>query len=147
MEYIHYGSDTFDIKKFEKVTNWEMMSKPKGGFWASRVDTNYGWLQWCMGNEFCVEKLNTHFTFMLSENAKILTIDNYEQLKNLPLNSNLPIDVPISWIMLDFEELAKEYDAIEVLISNDYNKLYFGLYGWDCDSILIMNPNIIIEEK
>ena len=50
------------------------------------------------------------------------------------------------WTTLDFEKLAQEYDAIEVLISGDPG-LYYELYGWDCDSILIMNPEIIIEEK
>ena len=43
----------------------------------------------------------------------------------------------------DFEKLVSDgVDAIEFFISDD-NKLYWDLYGWDCDSILIMNPNII----
>ena len=42
----------------------------------------------------------------------------------------------------------KKYDAIELHLSDevtdDYlESLYFKLYGWDCDSILIMNPDII----
>ena len=41
-----------------------------------------------------------------------------------------------------------EYDAIELHLSeevvDDYlESLYFKLYGWDCDSILIMNKDII----
>lgn len=44
-------------------------------------------------------------------------------------------------------------DAIEVLISQDstnegnifINNLYRCLNTWDCDSILIMNPDIIKE--
>jgi len=47
-----------------------------------------------------------------------------------------------SWKLLDFEKLAGIYDAIDVSISND-PELHFALYGWDCDSILIMNPDII----
>lgn len=45
----------------------------------------------------------------------------------------------------DFEKLSEEYDVIEVLISEDH-RLYHMFYGWDCDSIVIMNPNIIILE-
>jgi len=147
MKYIHYGHKNFDIKKFDKIENRPLSVKPLGGFWGSREDTDIGWLQWCTGNEFCMERLETSFTFTLSKNAKVLTIDNFTQLKDLPLNTDSPIDVPMSWVTLDFEKLAKEYDAIEVLLSKDWNKLYFGLYGWDCDSILIFNPSIVIEEK
>ena len=32
------------------------------------------------------------------------------------------------------------YDAIEVI---DIGKFYWALYGWDCNSILIMNPDIV----
>ncbi|MFR3519297.1 MAG: hypothetical protein ACLTT4_12785 [Coprobacillus cateniformis] len=46
--------------------------------------------------------------------------------------------------MLDFEELKRQYDAIEVNISNDYG-LYWKLYGWDCDSILVMNSDVVVE--
>ena len=38
-------------------------------------------------------------------------------------------------------ELKKEYDAIEIVI----DKLYWDLYGWDCDSILILNKEVVIE--
>lgn len=48
------------------------------------------------------------------------------------------------FIALDFEEIKKEYDAIEVLISED-DQLYWDLYGWDCDSLLILNKDIIKE--
>ena len=44
--------------------------------------------------------------------------------------------------MLDFEKLAEQYDAIKVSISSDY-RLYRALTGWDCDSILIMTPDIV----
>ena len=46
--------------------------------------------------------------------------------------------------LLDFEKLAETYDAIEVSISDDF-ELYYQLYGWDCNSIVIMNPKIIVE--
>jgi len=45
-------------------------------------------------------------------------------------------------VYLDFNKLKEEYDAIEVFISSD-SRLYRALYGWDCDSILIMNKDVI----
>lgn len=45
----------------------------------------------------------------------------------------------------DFESLASNgVDAIEVFISEDI-ELYDKLLGWDVDSILIMNPEIIVS--
>ena len=81
------------------------------------------------------------FTFRLKPKSKILLIDDAIQLKYLPqVKDDLLIgDV---FTILDFEKLAEEYDAILVLISRDYN-LYDKLYGWDVDSILVMNPNCI----
>lgn len=50
----------------------------------------------------------------------------------------------------NFEELAKEYDGIEVLMSEEDNLdlaigegLYWELYGWDCDSLLVFNKDIV----
>ena len=51
----------------------------------------------------------------------------------------------VEWVFIDFEKLAEQgWDAVEVKISNDM-RLYWALYGWDCDSILIMNPDVVVE--
>ena len=48
---------------------------------------------------------------------------------------------------VDFEALMQAgVDAVEFNLSKDY-ELYWALYGWDCDSILILNPEIIIPSK
>ena len=47
-----------------------------------------------------------------------------------------------SYDELDFEKLAEIYDAMVVYISADYN-LYYRLYGWDVDSVLVFNPNVV----
>ena len=141
MKYIHYGSNEFDINKFEKIKNKEEFVKPLGGLWASRKDISTGWMNWCKNTGFDT-KLDEYFIFSLKEDTKILTIDNNEQLKELPkLNNSFGL-----YCNLDFEKLSEEYDAIEVLISKDQN-LYFSLYGWDCDSIVIMNPSKIIQQR
>lgn len=72
----------------------------------------------------------------MSPDAKVLYINSVDDLINLPKLENKYTD----WTILDFEKIAEEYDAIEVNIDSS---LYYALYTWDCDSILIMNPNII----
>lgn len=143
MKYIHYGHNEFNKDKFEPIKNRLEASKPSGGLWASRIDSNNSWKKWCESEKYETKKLSTCFVFSLKEDAKVLSITSSDQLKELPKMKNL---LPTMWKMIDYEELAKEYDALEVLISED-RELYFDLYGWDCDSIVIMNPNSIIIES
>lgn len=145
MQYIHYGHNEFNKNKFQPIKNRLDISKPLGGLWASRVDSNNGWKNWCESSEFAIEHLGVNFIFSLIEDAKVVRITNSDQLKELPKINN-QLSIPTMWTMIDYEELANEYDALEVLISED-RELYFNLYGWDCDSIVIMNPDIIIIES
>lgn len=136
--YIHYGHAAFDPNLFKPIQNEQCWIKPKGGLWASPVNAIRGWKDWCEAEEFreCIEE--NSFKFMLPD-ANIFVIDSVEKLKELPTISN------ITWscisTLIDFEKCIKlGYDAIELCLSAD-DKLYWELYGWDCDSILVMNPD------
>lgn len=130
-----------DKDKFKEIKNRTELTKPFGGFWGSRLDTTNGWKNWCEDTEF-ETNLNEFFIFTLSDKAKVLIINDCNQLNDLPKRDGFTSRI---WSNIDFEKLSKKYDAIEVLISQD-SQLYFQLYGWDCDSILVMNPDIVIEE-
>lgn len=146
-KYIHYGHTKFDINLFCPIKNRTMFSKPFGGFWASKVNALYGWKDWCENENFMECSDSCSITFALSDNAKILTINNIKDLKELP-KAKQPVEVTGSLFenYIDFEKLLEiGYDAVEVNISSD-DRLYMALYGWDCDSILIMNPKIIVVE-
>ena len=86
-----------------------------------------------------LRSVDNSFTFTLKDGAKVLEINSVKELKEVP---KIKDDDGVTYTMIDFEKLSESYDAIEVNISSDHN-LYFSLYGWDCDSILIMNPDII----
>jgi len=143
-EYIHYGNKKFDKNKFDEIKNL-LFSKPLGGLWASKVNSEYGWKSWCENVAFHLDKYREDncFKFRLKKNANVLIITKKEELEKLP-KQNLPEDYNSLFVALDFEKLAKQYDAMEVLISED-SGLYWDLYGWDCDSILIMNKDVIEE--
>ena len=142
-KYIHYGHKSFDINKFDKLQNESCFVKPLGCLWASRIDAKFGWKDWNEIEHFRECNKNNSFIFKLKNNAKVLEIKNSKDLEKLP---KVNPERLISFICLDFEKIAKKYDAIELFISED-RKLYWDLYGWDCDSICIMNPNIIEEIK
>ena len=143
-KYIHYGHKYFDIAAFEPIKNMHSMTKPRGGLWASSVKAKFGWKEWNDENEFRECNSEYSFVFTLNSGAKVLTINKSSDLIDLPRGENKW--GMLSWVTLDFEKLKEEYDAIEVNISSD-DKLYWDLYGWDCDSILVMNPDVVIEMK
>ena len=139
-KYIHYGHKHFDINLFCPISNREIFTKPFGGLWASRADAKYGWKEWNDDEQFRECNEENSFIFQLSDTARILTINSSDDLKKLT-KTYRGFFVPCC---LDFEQLSQKYDAIEVNISSD-RRLYWDLYGWDCDSILVMNPEVIRE--
>lgn len=139
-KYIHYGHTSFDKEKFLPIKNRDFFVKPIGGLWASDVRAKFGWKDWCEAEHFRDCKKENSFTFVLSKYAKVLEINSVQQLTYLPKVKD-PIEL-VTWTVLDFELLSTMYDAIELNISKDYD-LYWKLYGWDCDCILIMNPEIV----
>ena len=161
--YIHYGADHFVPEWFTPIRNGKsLLPKPKHGtgLWASKADDKYGWYTWCRKNEYKVEELDVYFRFILPE-AHILTVSDPEQLIKLPKirewdyeraidvveNDLISVDlmngeyIP-TWCYLDFEKLSEKYDAIELINSPAF---YNILYSWDCDSILVLNPDRIKE--
>jgi len=156
MRFIHYGHRCFDKDKIMPVHNQEGWNKPYGGLWASPVDSEYGWKAWCEENDFRDCNEEDSFTFSLKPEANIYYIRSVEAANNLPrarsnfktieLMVNIP-ETPFSMIMgVDFEAMVK--DGIDVIFyeQSACPQLYWKLYGWDCDCILVMNPEVVVAE-
>lgn len=166
MGYIHYGHTEFQPERLTGVKNrspWgEVKPDPKTAIWASPEDAETGWKDWCEREDFRTYALETHFTFTLTDDARILTISSEKTLHHLqpflienPVwhpEYNLDISKVIEeakrtgtgqTLLLDFEKMSKAgFDGMEISIS-DYPQLYWFLYGWDVDSICIWNPDVI----
>ena len=147
--YIHYGANAYDCTKFEKITN-KGTNKPNGGLWSSPVQSPViSWHDWCEYNDYRTHALNESFEFDIDPKAKILTIESDDDLNKLDIydlyvvltKNGLPSPCREYWD-LDFEQMALDWDGIKVSITT--SKIYFALYGWDCDTLLIFNPEIII---
>ena len=132
--YVHYGSSSFDMNRFENVQNSDMLSKPiNGGLWASPEKAEEGW-----------QKINSirpqdksFFKFKLDETAKVLLLNNKESIEKLPTICSKLEKFPI---ILNFEMLSGEYDAIFYQLNKETDEI---LPCWDCDCLLVMNPNVI----
>lgn len=153
MEYIHYGSSKFNPNRWVDVHSSEggMFNKPYGGLWASPVDAEFGWREWCMRENFGVGSLARSFRFELSPDARILelTPDNVWELpsdEGLRLRLGMQNRDRSTWskrVGIDFAKLAEDYDVILYSVTK-YPSLYWTLYGWDCDCILVLNKEVIV---
>lgn len=152
--YVHYGADRFDSTKFGTIKNCTYpWVKPvhETGMWASPAKSKWGWKDWCIAEGFHPENLKESFSFTLKSGAKVFHVRNLDDLVKLPERPGDSLPTALSRYCIDFEALAKKYDAIEVHLSEDPSgargDLYYALYGWDCDSILILNPNVVEEVR
>lgn len=150
-KYIHYGASEFDPGKFKPIKNKPLVAKPQGGLWGSRINSPLGWDVWCKREEFHIEKLEKSFEFTLAENANVLFLDSSVCLEGLPTVEHELMPTFSAWVCLDFEKLLESgVDAIEITISGDKSRggylesLYQKLYTWDCDSILVLNKDVVL---
>ena len=143
-EYIHYGRNFFDKNLFAPIKNdWV---KPFGGFWASLVNDEYGWINWTKDNRYEIIK-DKWIRFILNSD-RIIALNSYDELTHLPhIKKQNELD---KWILfddlkhhyLDFEALSNSYDGMYVRISNDV-RFDWGLQMWDCNSLLLFNPDVL----
>ena len=157
--YVHFGSEHFESERFNSIQNVIFRPKPVGGtrLWASRENEPDGWEPWCRGNDYNVDKLNVYFRFTMPD-AHILTISEPADLIPLPklhpweYTEPQPDDIPDfdlvngvyvpSWCYLDFEKLSENYDAIELRNCQSFSYI---LAGWDCNCLLVLNPDKVAE--
>ena len=155
--YIHYGDDCFRKERFHSVENRSgyPCNKPSvgSGLWASPVNADFGWKDFCIREDFRIGSLDKSFKFRLAKNARIYHIYTTKDLFLLPevdYGKYRETDFGyMSRYCIDYEKVSHMYDAIELHLFNSdgyrNDSLDFYLYGWDCDSIIIFNPDIIKE--
>lgn len=74
IKYVHYGHTAFKPELFMEIKNQEMFVKPKGGLWASPIQSKFGWKDWCKSENFRVCNDENSFTFSIKENANIINL-------------------------------------------------------------------------
>lgn len=136
---IHYGSSQFHHEKFQTIKNYRV--KPKGGLWTSPIQTEWGWKEWCLAESFRTE-FDTYFTLTLQEKSLVYQIDRLADLNDLIWYTYPPYQFEYP----NYEAMANTYDAIWLTDTGEKETRYTiqrNLYGWDCESVLILNPMAI----
>lgn len=89
--YIHYGSANYE-PNLVSVPRHAINGKPDRGLWASPVDSEYGWVDWCK-DEGCkpgwVSHNNSFFTFSLMPDSQILDVFGPEDVKSFIVRTRM----------------------------------------------------------
>lgn len=161
--YVHYGATKFSKRHFRKIKNvkrgYNLKPKAHTGLWASPLDTKEPWYECCAeifaNNLEVLSSLTSCFLFTLKPDANVVHIYKHKDLLQLPVNpykeKNAYYNVSY-YYPIDFEKCIEQgIDAIELHLSESeewdrnhkYKEIWWNLYGWDCDCIFIMNPNVV----
>lgn len=154
-KYINMSRYEFDINRFNPITNCNGFIKPNGGLWACTYEENYVWRDTLdiLGISYRMKNYKYYNIFELREDARILNISCIKDLEDVmekyQSEETKKIGLSILSQALDFEKLAKDYDAFhvedcEVLYINYFYRSY-SLYGYDCESLIVFNPDIMIN--
>lgn len=156
--YIHYGSTKFKPELSFPIKNRDWCGdagKPEGGLWASREKATYGWKDWALDNEYKDQAIKDgiFFRFKFKPNSRVYKISTLNDLNKLPKLKNNSVYPSFDDHPIDYEKcLALRLDAIELcwygkefeVQSNDQeDPMDMKMYTWDCDSVVVLNPNSI----
>lgn len=140
MELIHYGSEKFEPERFRPIADNHFM-KPLGGFWGCPIHAERSWPQWCLDEDFHTENLKRSFRFRFE--GRLLIIDGLKDLRKIPW-----VTPRRYWCFPLFQPLLLlGVDAIWLTERGQYLTRHThprNLYGWDCESVLVMNPETIL---
>jgi hypothetical protein len=133
-DLVCYGcGNEFDLSKFESVKNRNHV-KPSGGLWTSPIDSEWGWKDWCKSNEWG----DLSSSFRLRFTGRVYVIDSMDAAKQLPWRKP-SWSSHVAWP--DYESIVG-IDAIYMTLEGEEATRYDepSLYGWDCETVWIMNP-------
>jgi hypothetical protein len=143
--YVHYGSSEFDPVLYRPISNHGSIgTKPSGGLWASPVGSERTWKDWCEVEQFRLSGLNKWFVFELSDGAEVLEVLTGADIPKLDRYVGHTRSGGREIYSIDFEKMATDgYSAFLVMAGSDPD-LYWELYGWDCDTLLVLDPECIV---
>jgi hypothetical protein len=140
MKFVHYGTNNIDLSLILPITNRDTRhgtDKPAGGFWACPSDIRYGWAE-LLEERDMLDRLEKRVEFTIVSTAKVYTIATEDDLQALPQTATGRID---------WEYIARIYDAVYFTEDMTTSNMDSPLYGWDVESIVILNKHSIFLGK
>lgn len=156
-QWLHIGSAELKAELFNEVQNELGMVKPRGGLWASplheRGEHLSPWQRCAKNMGFKVD--GEGCIFELTSDARVYIIDTLADLIQLLDEFEAPplLDLPFLPKTIDFEAVRHVYDVLYLTENGQYatrlplqNRDY-NLYGWDCESCIILNFDAIGQQE
>ena len=150
LEVIHYTPEkNFQLRDILIRNGYRgdgLPCKPLGGLWTCPRATKDSWKKWCKG-EYSPDPLSDHTSILLTiRTDTMLTISTEKDLQKLPTVTLSP-SFPMLWI--DFESIVKRnIQSIHLTDKGQWATRYshpLSLYGWDCESVLILNKESVLN--
>lgn len=143
MKVVHYTRDkNFKLRPI-KIEEGELPIKPKGGIWASPLDASFGWKDWCELAKF--GNISSEYPVILDlDTTNFIVVDRGSDLDKLPWYKKFGVLESI-----DFKKLVNQgVDGIYLTSRGEAETRFTyprTLYGWDCESVLILNKRCICD--
>lgn len=136
--YIHRGHDKFYPEGL--LSSIQTVSlKPECSLFACKRETD-DWIKWCQSEGYgTLESWKPHFLFTLSDDAKVLVVDQVDKYRKLYpyYREDRPYGIVYNWA-----DVRNEYDAVYIDMSSDYRLIEkFPLY--DVDQLIVFNPEVV----
>lgn len=161
-QHIILGKKELIREKFNPIKNKIGFNKPEGGIWASPYypDKEYisGWHEWC-SSEMEDWLSNDSVILELKDSARIFIIDSQNDLiKLINLVGTAEDEFTKSvksklFSCPDFEKASLIFDTILMTEEGQWQTRFsddncdYNLYGWDCESLIILNYDCIRNWK
>lgn len=153
--FISYGTTEYDSTQIKPINidknSKELQiglsrNKPLGGLWASPLNSDNSWGEWCSDNSFRLDTLSKHFIFKLNKNSNIYVIDDINDLIEISTITNIigQKSINIPYLVQNYDGVFVTSKASHKLRQTPYDMNLNDLYSWDVESICIWNSNIII---
>lgn len=150
MELIHYSH--------EKIDSWRPVSylqkkdyKPSGIWFSVREGKDpWGWKEWCVAEEFRLDKLKHSHVITLDSSANLLILNTPDKMWQFTKQYGRAIDWRSDYLIYcDWSAISKLYQGI--LIYPYFYQFRLGwsefawYYPWDCASGCIWDINAITD--
>lgn len=148
MKVVHYTKPFFKLHPIT-IKNGDgkkgLFIKPYGGLWCSPLDSAYGWIDWCKAESFG-DITHEQRVILDVDMTNFVVIDSVEDMESKLLWGQI-IHSPFQAI--DFEKIVQQgIDGVYLTEDGQYQTRFSyprNLYGWDCETVLILNERCIKE--
>jgi hypothetical protein len=147
MQLSHYSKTLIEKLDISRIYEDEIpyIYRKPNGLWLS-VDGEDDWKEWCLRENFCLEKLSYKYEVILKKDANVITLSNEKEIsefsqKYLHAGESIFDGNGIDWALV-----KKDYQGIIITAYEfEFWSEHPWLYGWDCESGCIWDLSCIKE--